>query len=214
MCGRYENASSNEELQELFSKYSGTLDIAYDIDDILKEQNIAPTNLVKVIVLEDNVFRLKVMKWGMRTKIFDPSRIPKGLDPNIEKDIFNSKIETLTKSSRWKKYLAGSRCIFPMTAFYEWIPKNGKKKALRISLKKEKIFFSGGIYTGKDVKGDESSSIITCEPNKFMKEVHSRMPVLIKPGNASAFLESHDAAASLCRPLDDSEKMQMEEADI
>ena len=56
MCGRYENASSNEELQEIFSKYAGTLDIAYDIEDILKEQNIAPTNFVKVIDIRPFTF--------------------------------------------------------------------------------------------------------------------------------------------------------------
>jgi putative SOS response-associated peptidase YedK len=89
----------------------------------------------------------------MRSRIYDPSRIPKGLDPNIEKDIFNSKIETLSKSSRWKKYFSTSRCLFPMTAFYEWTPVNGKKIPKRISLKNDKIFFAGGIYTVKDIKG-------------------------------------------------------------
>ncbi len=214
MCGRYENASSNEELQEIFSGQYGALDIAYNIDDILKEINIAPTNLVKVIVLEENTLKLKVMKWGIRSRIYDPSRIPKGLDPNIEKDLFNSKIETLLKSSRWKKFFAASRCLLPMTAFYEWMPVNGKKSPQRISLKKHKVFFAGGIFSDKDLKGDESASIITCSPNKFMKEVHSRMPVLVTPDEAVQFLESEDAARSICAPLDDKVKMEMEEAGI
>jgi putative SOS response-associated peptidase YedK len=214
MCGRYENASSNEELQEIFSKYAGTLDIAYDLEDILKEQNIAPTNYVKVIVLEDSVFKLKVMKWGIRSKIYDPSRLPKGLDPNIEKDIFNSKIETLSKSARWKKLFSNSRCLFPMTAFYEWIPGNGKKIPQRINLKKEKIFFSAGIFMEKDIKGEESSSIITCEPNTFMKKVHNRMPAIITPKDADRFLSDEDAARQICEPLDDSVKMEIEKADI
>jgi putative SOS response-associated peptidase YedK len=214
MCGRYENASSNEELQEIFSKYAGTLDIAYDLEDILKEQNIAPTNYVKVIVLEDSVFKLKVMKWGIRSKIYDPSRLPKGLDPNIEKDIFNSKIETLSKSARWKKLFSNSRCLFPMTAFYEWIPGNGKKIPQRINLKKEKIFFSAGIFMEKDIKGEESSSIITCEPNTFMKKVHNRMPAIITPKDTDRFLSDEDAARQICEPLDDSVKMEIEKADI
>ncbi len=214
MCGRYENASSNEELQEIFSKYAGTLDIAYDIDDILKEQNIAPTNLVKVIVLEDNKFKLKLMKWGIRSKIFDPSRSAKGLDPNIEKDIFNSKIETLSKSSRWKKFFSNGRCLFPMTAFYEWIPGNGKKIPQRITLSKHDIFFAAGIFTEKDIKGDVSSSIITCEPNKFMKKVHNRMPAIVTPEDTAHFLSDEDAARQICEPLDDSIKMSIGKADI
>ncbi|MBX7041911.1 MAG: SOS response-associated peptidase [Ignavibacteria bacterium] len=214
MCGRYENASSNEELQELFESYAGTLEIAYDLSDILKEENIAPTNRVKVIVCEEGKFLLKVMKWGIRSKIFDPSRLTKGLDPNIEKDIFNSKIETVSKSAKWKKLFAGSRCLFPMTAFYEWVPSGGRKIPQRISLDKEKIFFAGGIFTDKDIKGEVSSSIITCEPNKFMKKVHNRMPALITPEDAGSFLEDNDAALQLCSPLDDSEKMKIGKAEI
>ena len=214
MCGRYENASSNEELQEIFSKYAGTLDIAYNLDDILKEENIAPTNKVKVIVFEENVFKMKIMKWGIRSRIFDPSRSSKGLDPNIEKDIFNSKIETLIKSSRWKKFFSNTRCLFPMTAFYEWVPAEGKKIPQRISLSKEKIFFAAGIFSEKDIKSDVSSSIITCEPNKFMKKIHSRMPVIVTPADAANFLTDEDAARQICEPLDDKIKMAIEKADI
>lgn len=216
MCGRYENAASSEELQEIFSKYAGTLDIAYDVGDILplKEENIAPTNRVRVIVAEEGAFRMKIMKWGIRSKIFDPSRSARGLDPNIEKDIFNSKIETLKKSARWKKYLSKGRCLFPMTAFYEWTTEEGRKTPRRITLKKDRIFFAAGIFSEKDIKDEESASIITCEPNSFMKNVHSRMPALIIPEDASRFLEDSDAAPGLCVPLDEAVEMEMENAKI
>jgi hypothetical protein len=40
------------------------------------------------------------------------------------------------------------------------------------------------------------------------------MPVLITPEDASQFLEDESAAASLCSPLDDAVRLQMEDAKI
>ena len=105
MCGRYENAADDAALQAEFEKHIGELNIAYDLDEVLKDlktdslrtENIAPTNLVKVITFDknENVFKLELKKWGIRSQVYDPSRAAKGKDPMIEKDIFNSKIETI-----------------------------------------------------------------------------------------------------------------------
>ncbi len=217
MCGRYENAADDEELRKEFEKHVGELDISYNIDEILKTENIAPTNRVKVITFnkENNVFRLKVIKWGIKSKVFDPSRQAKGKDPFIEKDIFNSKIETIAKKgSKWKKYFNENRCIFPMTAFYEWTGEKGSKVPQRISLNKAPVFFAGGIITDGIDKA-ESASIITCEPNPFMKQIHTRMPVLFKTEDAGKFLEAkEDAAINMSCPLDEAIKMKLEKAKL
>ncbi|MEO8512775.1 MAG: SOS response-associated peptidase family protein [Ignavibacteria bacterium] len=223
MCGRYENAADDAELQKEFEKYIGELNIAYDLDEVLKDlksdifrtENIAPTNLVKVITFdkENNVFKLKLMKWGIKSQVFDPSRAAKGKDPMIEKDIFNSKIETiLKKGSKWKKIFDENRCIFPMTAFYEWTGIKGSKVPQRITIQRTPIFFAGGVIKqGIDKK--ESASIITCEPNTFMSSIHTRMPVLFKTEKAGEFLSSpNDIACSVCEPLDDGTKMKLEKA--
>ncbi|MEO8666703.1 MAG: SOS response-associated peptidase family protein, partial [Ignavibacteria bacterium] len=133
MCGRYENASNMEELDTIFSKYIGKLHIDYDIDEVLKDENIAPTDRIKVIVLEDNVFKVKVMKWGIRTKIFDPKRKVKGLEPEFERDVFNTRTETVINPGRpneWQIAFENQKCLIPLTAFYEW-PAYNKKEPLR-----------------------------------------------------------------------------------
>ncbi len=217
MCGRYENAADDEELRKEFEKHVGELDISYNIDEILKTENIAPTNRVKVITFdkENNVFRLKVIKWGIKSKVFDPSRQAKGKDPFIEKDIFNSKIETIAKKgSKWKKYFTENRCIFPMTAFYEWTGEKGSKVPQRISISRTPVFFAGGIISEGTDKA-ESASIITCGPNSFMQSIHSRMPVLFKTEDAGKFLEAkEDAAIDMSCPLGDNIKMKLEKAKL
>lgn len=217
MCGRYENAADDEELRKEFEKHVGVLDISYNIDEILKTENIAPTNRVKVITFdkESNVFRLKVIKWGIKSKVFDPSRQAKGKDPFIEKDIFNSKIETIAKKgSKWKKYFTENRCIFPMTAFYEWTGEKGSKVPQRISISRTPVFFAGGIISEGTDKA-ESASIITCGPNSFIQPIHTRMPVLFKTEDAGKFLEAkEDAAIDMSCPLGDNIKMKLEKAKL
>lgn len=213
MCGRYENAADNEELKKEFEKHIGELDIAYNIEEVLYTENIAPTDRVKIITFDnkDNVFRLKTIKWGIKTKVFDQTRQAKGKDPYFDKDVFNSKIETIkVKGSKWMEYMKNNRCIFPMTAFYEWTGEKGSKIPQRITIDDSKIFFAGGIIA-KGTDNTESASIITCEPNTFMKPIHNRMPVLLKTKEAGEFLRAReDAAGSMSVPLDEGIKMYYE----
>ena len=216
MCGRFENMAKNEELRQEFEKYFGNLLIDYDLKESLKFENIAPTNTVRVITFdgEDNVFKLQTMKWGIKSSVFDPKLQAAGKDPMKEKDIFNSKIETIVKKgSKWKKFMKDTRCIFPMTAFYEW-PVSMDKKPQRITIQRKKLFFAGGIYTeGIDKK--TSASIVTCEVNAFMKPLHHRMPLLFKTDIAGEFLRANEeVAASMCIPLDNEIKMKLEKANI
>ncbi len=214
MCGRYESAVDTEKLEEIFKDHIGDLDIAYDIDEVLKTENIAPTDRIRVVLLDKDKFKLKTMKWAIRSKVFDPRK--KGqFDPYIEKDIFNTRIETIKKSPQWKSLILNNRCIVPMTAFYEWIPKNGKKEPRRISISEEMLFFAGGIYMPSDLRSQTGASIITCEPNTFMIPIHNRMPVLFRIDEAKDYLVSPgEAAISMCVPFDNSIRMNQEKAGI
>lgn len=215
MCGRFENAVSKDELDAIFSQYIGKLHIDYDIEEELFRENIAPTDRIRIVTLEDGMLKLKIMKWGIKSTDYDPSRKSKGKDPYFDKDVFNSKIETVTKAKNWIDLYQSNRCIIPMTAFYEWPVIDGKKSMQRISLKNEKLFFAGGIIKHKDNKNETAASIITCEPNNFMKPVHNRMPLIFTKSNASDFLTlPHTAIASVFLPLKDELKMKMEPANI
>jgi|GEM_PF-452816 len=216
MCGRFENIAKDEELKREFEKYIGFLNIDYDLDELLKTENIAPTDNVKVITFnkDENVFNLQVMKWGIQSKIYDQARKAKGLDPYIMKPTFNSRIETCTKPGSWKVAFDTYRCLFPMTAFYEWTGPKENRVGQRISLKDNQIFFAGGLAASGEVN-ILSASIITCEPNSFMSVVHNRMPVIFQYANAGAYLQSkEDNSAGICVPLDEEIKMNIEVAKI
>jgi putative SOS response-associated peptidase YedK len=216
MCGRFEFKTNIDDLEKYFRKHIGKLHIDYDPDTTYKLENIAPTDLIHTIVLVNGEYKVLSMKWAIRSRVLDHSKknVP-GQEPYIEKDIFNSRIETVKISPQWKSLIQNYRCIVPMTAFYEWVPANGKKKPLRIYIENEDIFFAGGIYVPQDLKKQTGASILTCEPNKFMKEIHNRMPVLFTSIEASSYLNApKDTVAALCEPLDDNVRLISENAKI
>ena len=101
-----------------------------------------------------------------------------------------------------------------MSAFYEWKKEGTKKIPYRISLKSEDMFFVPGLYN-KDKEGNKTISLITTEPNEFMKSIHNRMPVILNLKEATEYLNA-EAEDNLqrCIPYKDSDNMEMEVADI
>ncbi len=205
MCGRYESAINHEELDKIFSNYIGKLHIDYDIDEVFKEENIKPTDRVRIIFAEDGIYKAKAVKWAIQSE-FNDYGVKK------KKNFFNNKIEsTLKSSSNFNSLLKSKRCVFPATGFYEW-PAYDKSKALRIFFEKYKIFFIGGIYTDKDLLGEEGASILTCNPNKFGIPIHNRMPVMLTPDSVKDYLEApYEAISTFSSPLDDLIKLKTED---
>lgn len=219
MCGRFELKADKEYVERIIkTKGRKKVNPDYDPNIILKTENIAPTDKIMVILREDDEYKLKIMKWAIRSKIYNPNKAQGlfGDEQYDEKDVFNSRIETFKKSYDWKELMINYRCIVPMTAFYEWIPAGGKKIPQRIFIENEDLFFAGGVFKPKDVKNETGASIITCEPNIFMKPVHNRMPVIFESVElAFNFLEAPaEAAIEMCEPLDNKIKMNMNKAEI
>lgn len=222
MCARFENKIKDAELKAEFKKLKAELEVKklplkkngsakkrYTQNIKRYTQNIAPTDIISVIIWDSemNIFREVELKWGIRSAI----KTPQG---EIIKDVFNSKIETIrNRGTQWFRYMDLSRCIVPMSAFYEWIPvqvhpaKSPKKLPQRIVIDDVPFFFSGGII-GQGIDEESGASVITCEPNNFMQPIHNRMPVLLRIEDAIDFLRAPaEAAIEMSQPLRDEVKM-------
>lgn len=126
------------------------------------------TENIPVIVYDRGEKFLTRMKWGIK---FDPS--------NKSPLIFNSRDDTIQDKSFWWETFDKNRILVPMLGFFEW-QDVGKKKKLktRITIKEGKLFFVPGLFR-KNNDGVDEFTIITTSPNKFMSEIHSRMPVIL-----------------------------------
>ena len=132
--------------------------------------------------------QIVMLKWGFPLK--DTSKI-----------IFNARAESLTEKPLYKGILS-NRCLVPAIAFYEW---SGDKTKYRISINRAKLFYMAALWK-VEVLSDNTKAyyytIITTEPNKQIKEIHSRMPAIITPENSSVWLRDGKNAFTLLRPFE------------
>ena len=123
----------------------------------------------------NNDLILESMKWGIDT----------GRRDNL---LFNSRNDTINLYPFYKKY---KRCIIIIDGYYEWKKiTNGGNKIQRqpyfISLKQKdenNLIYLAGLYNDEiDEDGFEykSASIITCNANKQIEDIHDRMPLIFK----------------------------------
>ncbi len=101
-----------------------------------------------------------------------------------------------------------NRLLVPMSAFYEWKKEGTKKIPYRIFLPDDEIFFVPALYSYNKEKG-LSTSLITTTPNKFIKTIHHRMPVILKIKDGLNYLLD-DPETNLTRCVPYSGKMDME----
>ena len=123
----------------------------------------------------NNNLIIESMKWGIDTG-------------RIDSLLFNSRSDTINLYPFYKKY---KRCIIIIDGYYEWkkITKGGNKlyrQPYFISLKEKdenNLIYLAGLYTDEiDEDGFEfkSASIITCNANKQIDDIHDRMPLIFK----------------------------------
>ncbi|HSW96402.1 MAG TPA: SOS response-associated peptidase [Candidatus Saccharimonadales bacterium] len=172
MCGRYGFSIKDE--REVLERF----DIEKINFELRNSYNVAPTQEMP-IVERHSPNSLNLRKWG----IF-PSFMNGGM-------LINAQAEKLAISGVWKKAFIENRCIVPATFFYEWKKLSDGKQPYLIKPKYQKLFGFAGIivkYHDKEKKEKEGYIIITTTPNSLMKEIHNRMPVILRKEDEDEWL--------------------------
>jgi putative SOS response-associated peptidase YedK len=94
----------------------------------------------------------------------------------------NAKSETVFESRLFRNIVVRQRCIVPLSGFYEWKKEDGAKRPYRIHLQDNSIMNVAGIWDtwrSGTPEARHSFSILTTSANKFMSEIHERMPVIL-----------------------------------
>jgi len=188
MCGRY---SLDYDLKNIIIRYKATK----SIKEFQARDEIFPTDLAPVVV-RDQENMIAIMKWGFA--------------PGFAKQpLINARGETIDIKPTFKNSFYYRRCIIPVSSFYEWEEKEGKKIRKRISIDDEEIFSLAGLYDvikDKEGKAYAAFTIITTEANKEIKGIHHRMPVIIPKNMESKWLDRDnrniEELRSLLRPYE------------
>ncbi|MDR7870780.1 MAG: SOS response-associated peptidase [Tissierellaceae bacterium] len=188
MCGRF---MLDSDVEEIIKQYKILKREATDFKkgDIYPSQN-AP------IVMDDKGRTLKLSKWGFPFS-------------GNSKLVINARSESIGTKSMFMQSFLSSRCIVPANLFYEWKDEGNKRKAKHeIYLPEEKILSLGGIVKlVADEKGNKDLSfvIITTESNKYMKDLHPRMPLIIENETLDYWLDN----STTQRTIDEIVKLNM-----
>lgn len=166
MCGRFSLTVEGDDIAEYFNIRKGQVNYQ-------PNHNIAPGQRIPVITGLCAQRRLSLMRWGLI-----PSWVKK---PSTGYKMFNARAETLEQKPSFRNAFYKRRCLIPAESFYEW--KQRGEDPFRIYLPGHKLFSFAGIWElWEPQKGEAvlSCSIITTEPNEFMKDIHNRMPVILE----------------------------------
>jgi putative SOS response-associated peptidase YedK len=104
-------------------------------------------------------------------------------DPKIAYKTINARVETVDTAPSYRQAFNKRRCLSPADGFYEWKKVLGGKIPYSIQMKGGAPFVFAGLWEGWKPPGSEdwtrTCTIITGEPNELIREIHTRMPVIL-----------------------------------
>lgn len=178
MCGRYIITSAPEALRRLFSYR--------EQPNFPPRYNVAPTQPVPVVILENGVRQLKLMRWG-----FLPSWVK---DPHKFALVINARSETVLEKPSFRNAIRRRRCLLPADGYYEWQASSARKRPFFIRRRDgQPMGFAGVAETWAGPNGEEvdTVAIITAAAPPEMILLHERVPVTIEPEDFDRWLDGN-----------------------
>jgi putative SOS response-associated peptidase YedK len=202
MCGRYVITSTPEAIRALFG-YG-------EQPNFPPRYNVAPTQPIPVVRLNDGKRKFALMRWGLL-----PSWVK---DPKTFPLLINARGESVLEKPAFRNAMRRRRCLIPADGFYEWQvrgPAGTPKRPYFVRAKRSAdggaspLAFAGLYETWTGPNGEEldTAAIVTTTANRTLAAIHERMPVFVPQEAFALWLDcanvEADVAAALIRPVDD-----------
>ena len=136
--------------------------------------NAAPGQDLPVIHEREGKTLPALMRWGLV-----PSWAP---DAKAGYKTINARVETVAVRPAFRDSLQQRRCLIPAGWFYEWKQDAVEKIPHVIRRKDQALFAMAGLYdVWRDPQGQPlwSFTILTRSPNRVLREIHDRMPLIL-----------------------------------
>ena len=179
MCGRFINLNRIDKLNKIFE-----INESKNVEDAIS-YNIAPSQST-IIITNSKFFKIEKADWGI--KFFDKRQ-------NQEKNIINSRLETIQKKILFKESFEKRRCVIPANGYYEWSVKDNIKIPYFINIPDKETIYFAGIWKYLNFKKSSMKvfSIITKPSNSLLKEIHDRMPVTLSSEESKGYLDHNNS---------------------
>lgn len=161
-------------------------------DFLFKEENtISGFGLPELSILirkkESDSYGFETYNWGLLPEWVKEENAPKHAIKTL-----NARLENITETPSFARYIDTQRAILPIAGFYEWQHIGEEKIQYHIQAL-EGIMGLAVVYNLFEKKGKmlKTFSIITLKANALMSEIHNtkkRMPLIIPNGFEKAWL--------------------------
>ncbi|WP_394239455.1 SOS response-associated peptidase [Niallia oryzisoli] len=180
MCGRFTLSASFPKIIDRFA-----IEAAIEEELYSASYNIAPSHSVLSVINDGRRNRLGYLKWGL---------IPSwAKDEKVGFKLINARAETLAEKPSFREAYTNRRCLVIADSFYEWKRQDQKNKTpMRIKLKSDALFAMAGLWErwkSPEGKTIYSCTVITTTPNDLVKDIHDRMPVILKREDEQTWLD-------------------------
>jgi putative SOS response-associated peptidase YedK len=186
MCGRFVITSPPAAIRQVFG-YP-------EQPNFPPRHNIAPTQPVPVVILENGTRHFRLMRWGLI-----PSWVK---DPRKITLMINARSETVTHKPAFKNAIRRRRCLIPADGYYEWQVVAGRKRPLFIYRRDGGLFGLAGLaetWIGPNGEELDTVAVVTAPASPDLAVLHPRVPVTIRPDDFARWLDcsSDDAADAM-----------------
>jgi putative SOS response-associated peptidase YedK len=160
--------------------------------------NVCPTDPIDVVTERDGKRDLVRMRWGVV-----PWWWSKPLK-ELRMATFNARAETVETKAVFRDAFKRSRCLIPMSGYYEWQNTPGGKQPWFFTARDgSPILTAAGLWdewknreTGEPMR---SCAMIITDPNGFAAQIHDRMPAFLTEAQFAPWL-SGEAGAGILKP--------------
>jgi putative SOS response-associated peptidase YedK len=182
MCGRFVITSPPSAVRQVFG-YA-------DQPNFPPRYNIAPTQPIPVVIVENGARQFRLMRWGLL-----PSWVK---DPRKFTLLINARAETVLEKPAFRNAMKRRRCLVPADGYYEWRSFGKSKQPYFIHPRDgAPIGFAALAETWIGPNGEEldTVAIVTTAASAELAELHSRVPVTIDPADFARWLDCADVPA-------------------
>ena len=171
MCGRFVGYRNLDELKMFFPIDKAACEVTSNF-------NVAPSQEILAIIKQAGENWLDKFHWGLVP--FWAKNI------SIGNKMINARSESVAEKPSFRNAFKKRRCLILADGFYEWKGEKGKKQPLFITLPDKNPFAFAGLWETWNKRDDKDSiyrscTIITTQASDSIRDIHHRMPVILKP---------------------------------
>lgn len=189
MCGRFVLFTSGHDLYEEVSALPGVTEVQAPDGTPPPRYNIAPTQQVPLIRIDNGTARIDAARWGL---------LPSWKKDETGPPLFNARGETVAEKPSFRSAFKARRGLMVLDGYYEWKADEAGKTPYYVRPEEGMLYAAALWETGLDRL---STTMVTTEATENMAWLHHRLPLFLATDEIEQWVNCSEAeAAELLAP--------------